>query len=441
MDQCTYQFSCPSCGSLLQAMLKQELTSVQCGECLDVFDVQLPSLGANGGGGPVSIDPSDCVDAPACATSGMACMDDGSQAVKQRRLNDGSAFPGVDSTTMNTPPSVEDESTSNLESSLQSCTAHRERILQMLLDDPENSNLMELRDQLTNAINQLQGTKSMVQRAQNNRGGGLPGLASAAAAAGAVGPDGARVKTHSSRKNKPQRCSVCGGIGHKSRTCSMAVQQQHPAGGQQLQQVQWTATTPGATMQTYIPNAPYSTTQMYAAAPGAAQMYTSTQPQGGYVVGPGGQLQLSAMATPTDNADPANTTMVAGGQMCPSATMCVPMTVACGEGAPAGSMPVCQGSMMLPQGMAMVPMCSATATVDESTGGAAAANDIDGVMTAKGGCAQEDRFAAGTEDPTLAYATEGSAVDRLGNADVGDEDEDDDDIDDDDGIDDEEDRG
>ena len=28
---------------------------------------------------------------------------------------------------------------------------------------------------------------------------------------------------HSSRKNKPQRCSVCGGIGHKSRTCQQAV--------------------------------------------------------------------------------------------------------------------------------------------------------------------------------------------------------------------------
>ena len=28
---------------------------------------------------------------------------------------------------------------------------------------------------------------------------------------------------HSSRKNKPQRCSVCGGIGHKSRTCQQEV--------------------------------------------------------------------------------------------------------------------------------------------------------------------------------------------------------------------------
>ena len=42
-DQCTYQFSCPSCNALLQAVLKQALTSVQCGECFDVFDVQLPT--------------------------------------------------------------------------------------------------------------------------------------------------------------------------------------------------------------------------------------------------------------------------------------------------------------------------------------------------------------------------------------------------------------
>lgn len=42
--ECTYQFSCPSCSALLQAVLKQALTSVQCGECFDVFDVQMPSL-------------------------------------------------------------------------------------------------------------------------------------------------------------------------------------------------------------------------------------------------------------------------------------------------------------------------------------------------------------------------------------------------------------
>lgn len=43
MAESTYQFSCPSCSALLQAVLKQALTSVQCGECFDVFDVQMPS--------------------------------------------------------------------------------------------------------------------------------------------------------------------------------------------------------------------------------------------------------------------------------------------------------------------------------------------------------------------------------------------------------------
>ena len=42
-DTSTYQFSCPSCSALLQAVLKQALTSVQCGECFDVFDVQMPA--------------------------------------------------------------------------------------------------------------------------------------------------------------------------------------------------------------------------------------------------------------------------------------------------------------------------------------------------------------------------------------------------------------
>jgi len=37
-----YQFGCPTCGALLQAELKTELTSVQCGECHEVFDVQMP---------------------------------------------------------------------------------------------------------------------------------------------------------------------------------------------------------------------------------------------------------------------------------------------------------------------------------------------------------------------------------------------------------------
>ena len=42
MDRNSFQFGCPSCGAVLQAGLRQVLTSVQCGECYDVFDVQLP---------------------------------------------------------------------------------------------------------------------------------------------------------------------------------------------------------------------------------------------------------------------------------------------------------------------------------------------------------------------------------------------------------------
>jgi hypothetical protein len=41
-DQTSFQFQCPSCGAVLQAALGSTLTSVQCGECNDVFDVQLP---------------------------------------------------------------------------------------------------------------------------------------------------------------------------------------------------------------------------------------------------------------------------------------------------------------------------------------------------------------------------------------------------------------
>ena len=74
----------------------------------------------------------------------------------------------------------------NLESSLHSCTAHRGRIVQMLQDDPENATLIELRDQLTSAISQLQLTKTMAQRAHRGNGDGHTGLASAAAAASAA---------------------------------------------------------------------------------------------------------------------------------------------------------------------------------------------------------------------------------------------------------------
>ena len=46
---------------------------------------------------------------------------------------------------------------------------------------------------------------------------------------------GAPEKGPSCRKNKAQRCSVCGGIGHKSRTCSVVQQQQALQQQQQMQ--------------------------------------------------------------------------------------------------------------------------------------------------------------------------------------------------------------
>lgn len=134
----------------------------------------------------------------------------------------------------------------------------------------QNRNLIELRDQLTNAINQLQGTKNMVQRART--GGRLP----SSGGAPAMGADGRPAKGHSSRKNKPQRCSVCGGIGHKSRTCSMAVTPNAQAMCPP-QQVQWAATQPGAD-----PNQP--------------QMYMVQNAAGGWQPAAPGQVPMMQMA-------------------------------------------------------------------------------------------------------------------------------------------------
>ena len=86
-----------------------------------------------------------------------------------------------------------------------------------------------MREQLNNAITQLQGTKEMVARTQASRRPGMPGI-------GAAFAMGAPEKGPSCRKNKAQRCSVCGGIGHKSRTCSV-VQQQQALQQQQQQQM------------------------------------------------------------------------------------------------------------------------------------------------------------------------------------------------------------
>ena len=167
---------------------------------------------------------------------------------------------------------ADDDSAANLEASLQSCTAHRDRILAMLAEEPDNRNLIELRDQLTNAINQLQGTKNMVQLAKTGRPAGVP------LAGQPMAPDGSRpAKGHSSRKNKPQRCSVCGGIGHKSRTCSMAVA---PNVQQMCQPVQWATSNAGAMQTAGMP--PGAMAASAAIPAGSEQMYAAVG--GGYVM-------------------------------------------------------------------------------------------------------------------------------------------------------------
>jgi len=279
-----FQFSCPSCGALLQAVLKDNLTSVQCGECLDVFDVQKPAS-----------QPAGSAIAPTISAAGDRTNVD---SQKRRRTDDAweqfeervpSGGMPVSVTAM-----ADDELAMNLDSSLQSCTAHRDRILNMLASEPENQNLLDLRDQLTNAINQLQGTRNMVQRAQGGRQAGLgmlPGL------------DGFREKSHSSRKNKPQRCSICGGIGHKSRTCTIALQQQ--AHQQNHSGVRWAGGAP-----TVLPQ-PQQGGQTHMQWTGAgpacipaqigdvAQMLLPVPTQGGYVITTqNGQQQLMQSGPP-----------------------------------------------------------------------------------------------------------------------------------------------
>jgi hypothetical protein len=191
--------------------------------------------------------------------------DDG-QPRKQQRGNT-----GVDVHSAGVPPTgmVDDEATAqNLESSLQSCTAHRERIEQMLADEPNNKNLLDLREQLTNAITQLQGTKEMVARTQASRRPGMPGI-------GAAFAMGAPEKGPSCRKNKAQRCSVCGGIGHKSRTCSVVQQQQALQQQQQQQQMQHVA---GVQMHQTSAGVPVQV-PMYAAVPAMPPQVQAMVPQ------------------------------------------------------------------------------------------------------------------------------------------------------------------
>ena len=134
-----------------------------------------------------------------------------------------------------------------------------------------------------------QGTKNMVQRARTG-GRGIGGVAGAAAMAGGDRPT---VKGHSSRKNKPQRCSVCGGIGHKSRTCSMAVTPNTQA---MCQPVQWAATQPGMVQAGTDP----TTGQMtYVPVQGG------WQPAPGQVAGQGGMV-MTAQGAMMQTVNPAS---------------------------------------------------------------------------------------------------------------------------------------
>lgn len=307
LNSSTHQFSCPSCRALLQAVLKQALTSVQCGECFDVFDVQMPGSAPGGPGiAPVllgddglpvaapPVAPAPAV-APAAPTPALAEADGGGkrQRVEGEAEADGAGGQAVTAGDPNAAAGeaasvaatvlTDDDSAANLEASLQSCTAHRDRILQMLIEEPSNTNLVELRDQLTNAINQLQGTKNMVQRARTGAPGtGMPG--------GAAGDAGRAKSGHSSRKNKPQRCSVCGGIGHKSRTCSMAVQtsQQQP-----IAPVQWAGAPSGCIGHAGDPSQP----PVYVPVPGGGYVLANGQGQP-MAAAPGAAQMSSAMGGP-----------------------------------------------------------------------------------------------------------------------------------------------
>lgn len=229
MAETSFQFQCPSCNAVLQASLQRELTSVQCGECYDVFDVQHP--GSVNAAAP-AVNGEAGANAAAGAPGGGHPTDGGADGQRKQQRSNGAA----DVHSASNPPTVDEEATAkNLEASLSSCTAHRERIEQMLADEPNNKNLLDLRDQLTNAIQQLQGTKEMVDRTKASRGRPMLNNMGGAFAAGTV------EKGPSCRKNKAQRCSVCGGIGHKSRTCSVVQQQQ------QLQQAQQQAAATAAT--------------------------------------------------------------------------------------------------------------------------------------------------------------------------------------------------
>ena len=105
---------------------------------------------------------------PAAGQPGASADEGGAPPLKQRRCNDSAdvhsaggalqpascmmpAMPGLLAGVPGLPGADDDSTATNLESSLQSCTAHRERIEQMLREEPTNQNLLDLREQLTEA--------------------------------------------------------------------------------------------------------------------------------------------------------------------------------------------------------------------------------------------------------------------------------------------------
>ena len=71
---------------------------------------------------------------PQQQAGGMQMMEEPTQ--KRQRPDDGSEDMGESHAPVSVTAMAEDDSAMNLESSLQSCTAHRERILQVLARQP-----------------------------------------------------------------------------------------------------------------------------------------------------------------------------------------------------------------------------------------------------------------------------------------------------------------
>ena len=110
---------------------------------------------------------ADAADADIEASAAKRQRTDSASADADAVVTDGNAADGAVATvdgSVDAGGAADEDSAANLEASLQSCTAHRDRIVQMLLEEPNNTNLIDLRNQLTNAINQLQVSAFCLER-------------------------------------------------------------------------------------------------------------------------------------------------------------------------------------------------------------------------------------------------------------------------------------